>query len=162
MLTPKLYPLAAICQAAQLALQLATTGQCDEKALAVQIHSLFVLDPLNVAQIYCDAEAPQHLKIGLSGLAMILQHPQQTLRDITAHILLSFCTLAKRILSAPASQKNIRLQLERIQGQVHYFGALEHPRVMENLSLLYLEVANTHRQRLKIIGQKKYLNHFDT
>lgn len=155
MTTSKLYPLAAIFQAAQLALQLSTRGHCEDIFLKAQIDSLFVFDPTHTEQIYQDQF--RHLKLGLVSLELALKEPHKTLKGVMSKMVVSFFKLAKFILATPNAQKKIRTQLDRIHKQIQYFSDWQHPRVMENLSLLYLDIANSRHLRLKIVGQKKHL-----
>jgi high frequency lysogenization protein len=152
--TPKLYPLAAMCQAAQLVLQLATLGTCDECALHTQIDSLFALEPKNVEAIYVDIH---HLDLGLAYFDIICHHPLRIAEKAALRMIYSFSALAKKILMNPNIAENLKSQLHRIQEQSQYFGSWDHPRVMQNLGDTYLELANRFNFRLKISGQKKYL-----
>jgi high frequency lysogenization protein len=151
---PKLYPLAAMCQASQIALQLATLGNCDEPAFHALIDSLFIFDPADTQAVYGNA---RRLDLGLLYFGILSQRPFQISQKLALKLILSFVRLAKKILASPPLQEKLKVQLIRIHEQVEYFGSWQHPRVLHNLGDLYIDLATNSSFRLKMSGQKKFL-----
>jgi high frequency lysogenization protein len=159
MLLDKLYPLAAMCQAAQLVVQLALSGTCNEQALQTQIESLFIFEPKQLAHVYGNFS---NLQLGLNFLNFSLHHPVKASQGRRLLLIRSFCLLAKKILHSPKIQKKLFEQLSRVEEQINYFGSWQHPRVIQNLTSIYFELANKFQLKLKIAGNKKYLEDVET
>src|SRR3990167_7866885 len=147
MLIDKLYPLAAMCQAAQLVVQLALSGECSEQALQTQIESLFIFEPKQLEHIYGNFA---NLQLGLNFLNFTLHRPIKASQGRRLLLIRSFCLLAQKILHSPKVQKKLFEQLSRVEEQISYFGSWQHPRVIQNLTSIYFELANKFQLKLKI------------
>jgi len=156
--TQRIYALAAMCQAAQLAVQLATQGQCDANLLKAQWHSIFIMNPKDVEQIY---PHPRDLKLGLMFIDFGLKNPKKFTSNFAFPLVRSFCAMGKNLLASKKAQEALRIKLKRTEEQTHYFQPWDHPRIFQNLGEHYVEMATDQRINLKIAGQKKFLQNLE-
>ncbi|BBP46055.1 high frequency lysogenization protein HflD [Thiosulfatimonas sediminis] len=148
--------LVGIYQAAQLVLQLASTGQADEKALKTTIDSLFVDNPSSTLNVFGDKV--ENVQLGVETLMAQMNantSAQERNIEITRYAL-SLMILAKKLQQNDGLGK-ISNVLETAAAQREHFGQM-HENVLATLARAYSENVSVLTPRVMVNGHHQHLN----
>lgn len=147
----QVFALAGMFQAADLVVQLAREGKCDEAAYAVSIASVLRLDAGSCAEVYGGVAA---LKPGLEQLVRALDASR---RDPAAtRIVVTVMHLERRLRRMPALLEAIRSGVLQAARTADALG-VGHESVSERLAELYAQTISTLRPRVIVQGNGLYL-----
>lgn len=151
--------LAAVFQAAQLADQLATTGQCNRRNMAPLFNAVLMLDPPDYASVY-----PVHseLRPGLTLLRSALagQQQQSDLRAV-GHAL-ALVQLSASLRRDPTLLSILGNRLAALSAQRDQFDDITDTAVCRLLGSIYLDTLSTLKFRIRVHGEPRHLQNEDT
>lgn len=144
--------LAGIAQAAVLVQQLATTGTCDQEAMAASIGSILKIDSDSVAGVYGGLSG---LKLGLNQLDSQVNGTGRPNRD-QARYAAAVVYLERKLAGRKDLLDTIKNGILTAQAQSEQFGLL-HENVLANLGELYHRTISTLQPRIMVNGDQIYL-----
>lgn len=145
--------LAGMVQAANLAKDIALTGQYNPDAYSASIYSIFQTEPAHIFSIFGNAHG---LVMGLEKLIVLLNDKSKSTHTILRY-LFSIVRLQKKIKNSPVVLEQISGRIKQAQKQVDYFH-LTHPSVIANLADIYLYAICTLKCRIVIWGSQQALH----
>ena len=148
--------LAGIAQVAVLVQQIATTGTCDQNAMAASIGSVLKIDSDTVTDIYGGLDG---LKLGfeqLQGQILGTKPPDPEQARYAASIVY----LERKISGRKDLLDAIQAGIIKAQAQSEQFGLL-HDNVLANLGDLYHRTVSTLQPRIMVNGDQNYLSRSD-
>ena len=145
--------LAGIFQAAALVERLARTGQLPDEDMQPSIHSVFVMNPQAVEDVYqgYDSLAP-----GRKILRGVLERQTDAIQGDTVRYALTLIHLERKLSRNSKMLSEIGQRLSRAEDQVNHFGLL-HENVISNLASIYLDTISTFRTRVQVSGDLRHL-----
>ena len=155
----QLLALGAVFQAARLADQLATTGQCNRRNMAPLFQGVLLLDPPDYQSVY---PQPAELRPGLTLLRSALAGEQQA-SDLRAigHAL-ALVQLAAALRRDPALVSILRNRLEALAARRDSDQDLADPALCRQLGGIYLDTLSTLKFRIRVHGEPRHLQDEDT
>ena len=149
--------LAGIAQACSLVRQLATTGNCDQEAMAASIGSVLKIDSDSVADVFGGLTGVRH---GLEQLdrqltSRVAANPEQ------ARYAAQLVYLQKQLNKNPDMLNKIRIGITKAQAQAEHFGMM-HENVLANLADIYHSTVSTLQPRIMVNGDQQYLGSQNT
>jgi high frequency lysogenization protein len=151
--------LGAVFQAALLADQLATTGQCNRRNMAPLFSATLALDAPDYQSIY---PSPAELRPGLTLLRSVLSGQQQA-NDLRAvgHAL-ALIQLSGALRQDSALINILRNRLEALAASRAQFDDIADPEVCRRLGGIYLDTLSTLKFRIRVHGEPRHLQDEDT
>lgn len=143
--------LAGVFQSAALVRKAAVGERLDDAALNASIHSVFMIDADNVADVYAGADG---LRIGLQTLVTQLDEARRDLH--TTRIAMSLLRLARTLSGRNDMLTRVHDGIIAAQRQLDHFGPL-HGTVLAALGDLYAQTLSTLRPRIMIAGDANVL-----
>lgn len=143
--------LAGVFQAAALVRKAAVGEHVDEDALKASIHSVFMIDADDVADVYAGADG---LRVGLETMLTQLDEGQRDLH--TMRIAMSLLRLSRTLTGRDDMLTRVRDGIVAAQRQVDHFGE-SHATVLAALGDLYANTLSTLRPRIMVAGDANVL-----
>jgi high frequency lysogenization protein len=155
--------LAGIFQAASLVNELATSGHADPAAFKSSVHSLFLIDADDVPSVYGGVSGVRH---GLRELASLAGQQRNTETMAILGYAMSMMHLCRKFMRDERLVEHLAQNLEAMQRQRDYFGALEQDTVMNSVILarladLYRQTIGSLQPRIMVRGDQQYLEQQD-
>ena len=125
----------------------------DAQVIEHAIQSLFVFDPVNVADTYGGVKA---LTPGLSWLAKLVTTPVKVSDKELLQYMTSILYLTRLLMKNKKKLEQLHNRLQAAQNQVSYFHAT-HPQVIANIADIYTETTSGLSFRVQIRGFKQVL-----
>lgn len=158
-ITDRTLALAGLFQAAEQVRRTAREGRDLNPSVQAVLHSLFMVDADDVAQVYGGVEA---LHAGLEILRSQLDHRRRGERDTeVARYAVSVLFLERKLQRNPDMQAKLREGIEAAQAQADYFGAETHTNVIARLGDLYQQTISTLSPRIMVNGDPSVLANSD-
>jgi high frequency lysogenization protein len=151
-ITNQTIALAGIAQVAVLAQQLATTGSCDQDAMAASIGSILKIDSDSVADVYGGLSG---LKLGFNQLDGQVTGTKRPDRD-QARYAASIVYLERKLSGRKDLLEIIKNGIITAQAQSEQFGLL-HENVLANLGDIYQRTISTIQPRIMVNGEQRFL-----
>lgn len=145
--------LAGIFQAAALVERLARTGHLTDEDITPSIHSVFVMNPKAVEDIY---QGYDNLALGLRTLKSVLERQSNVIQGDTVRYALTLIHLERKLSRNGKMMQELGQRLSRAEEQVNHFSLL-HENVMAGLASIYLDTISTFRTRVQVTGDLQYL-----
>lgn len=152
-LTDRTLALAGIFQCATQVAQVARRGTTDGASFETCIHSLFVLNPEETADVYGSRAA---LRPGLQALAQQLEGRQGRDVDITGYAL-ALLLLERKLARRRELLDLISTGIQNAQRQADHFQSFVHESVIANLADTYLKTISTLTPRIMVKGENNHL-----
>lgn len=151
--TDRTLAFAGTYQAARLVHDLASTGQCDEKAFRITLDSLFVTQPEKVLDVW--GGELENLRIGIETLVSQMMGSSRNLY-ITQYVL-GLVVLAGKLQKSPEHLNALSDAIEEAKRQKAQFGE-EHPTVVNTLAKAYQDHVSPLGPRIMVKGLPEHLN----
>lgn len=152
-LTDRTLALAGIFQCATQVAQIARRGQADSASFETCIHSLFVTDPQETADVYGSRAA---LRPGLH--AMVQQMEGQAGRDVDiTRYALALLVLERKLSKRRDLLDVISKGIQNAQRQADHFHSFVHDSVIGNLAETYMKSISTLSPRIMVKGENNHL-----
>jgi high frequency lysogenization protein len=151
--------LAAVFQSAQLADQLATTGQCNRRNMAPLFNAVLTLDARDYQGIYPN---PSELRPGLTLLRSALSGEQQPADLRAVGHALALVQLSNALRRDPALMNILRNRLEALSASRSQFDDIADEEVCRQLGGIYLDTLSTLKFRIRVHGEPQHLQNEDT
>lgn len=145
---------AALVQTCQQIHEIAHAKAPDSQVMEHAIQSLFVFDPVNVADTYGGVAA---LAPGLSWLAKLVTTPVKVSDKELLQYMTSILYLTRLLMKNSKKLEQLHQRLTLAQNQVSYFHAM-HPQVIANIADIYSETTKGLSFRIQIRGFKQVLS----
>lgn len=154
-LQDKVLALAGVAQAAALAHEIATKGDCGNHAAEFEasVHSILMLDADSTESIFI---TKRYLRLGLR----VLQHAYEQDSKDQANILrycASMLHLQRQLAKRPDVLETIARRIVQIQKQVDIAGSETHSNIITSLAGLYSDTLSTFRFRIQVFGNPQLL-----
>lgn len=157
--TDRTLALAGLFQAADQVRRTAREGRDLNPAVEATLHSLFMVDADDVAQVYGGVEA---LRPGLQVLASQLGNREYGERDTeVARYAVSVLFLERKLHKHADMQAQLRQGIEAANTQAEYFGSQRHTNVIARLGDLYQQTISTLSPRIMVNGEPSVLANGD-
>ncbi|MDF1630311.1 MAG: high frequency lysogenization protein HflD [Alcanivoracaceae bacterium] len=151
--------LAAVFQSAQLADQLATTGQCNRRNMAPLFNAVLTLDAQDYQSIYPN---PSELRPGLTLLRSALSGEQQAADLRAVGHALALVQLSTSLRRDPALISILRNRLEVLSASRAQFEDIAEVEVCRSLGSIYMDTLSTLKFRIRVHGEPQHLQDEDT
>ncbi len=146
--------LAAVCQAAALAREVARTGECDEDAFATCINSIIIIDAPRTEDIFAGISG---IKLGFKTLeAQLNSKPQAKDGEITRYIA-GILGLERKLMRNSTAMANLGQRIQQAQRQSLHYPLLD-VQMLENLASIYSDVISPIGPRIQVAGSPTQLN----
>lgn len=152
-LTDRTLALAGIFQCATQVAQVARRGQTDSASFETCVHSLFVTDPQETADVYGSRAA---LRPGLHAMVQQMEGQQARDVDITRYAL-ALLLLERKLAKRHDLLDVISKGIQNAQRQADHFHSYVHDSVIGNLAETYLKSVSTLTPRIIVRGENNYL-----
>lgn len=147
--------LAGLFQAVDQVRQIAYHGRDSSAATAASLHSLFMLDAPDVAQVYGGLDG---VRAGLQVLRSQLGDKRGGERDVeVARYAVAVLFLERKFHRDAGMQAKLREGIAAAQTQAAYFGAETHDNVIARLGDLYQQTISTLSPRILVNGEPEVL-----
>lgn len=150
--------LAGIFQSASLVHTLATTGHISETLFEDSIHSLFMLNPSSVPDVY----SHRAIITGTGLLKNVLLRKPDIGQSNILRYTFSLIQLEIKLNKNKTMQDFMRQRIEQASRQKTHFEKMSdtssfHSTVISNLASIYKESISTLKPQIQIMGQPQYL-----
>ncbi len=152
-LTDRTLALAGIFQCATQVARVARRGFADSAAFETCVHSLFVTDPQETADVYGSRVS---LRAGLQELVRQLEAQQERDVDITRYTL-ALLVLERKLAKQRPLLDVIGKGIQNAQRQADHFQSYIHDSVIGNLAETYLKSISLLTPRIMVKGENNYL-----
>lgn len=138
--------LAGVFQSAALVRKAAVGESVDEDAFKASIHSVFMIDADDVADVYAGTDG---LRVGLQTLVTQLDDGRRDMH--TTRIAMSLLRLSRTLTGRDDMLTRVHDGIIAAQRQVDHFGQV-HATVLAALGDLYAQTLSTLRPRIMVAG----------
>jgi high frequency lysogenization protein len=149
--------LAGVFQAARLTHQLARTGMTDGPALAASLHSIFQLNPAEVADVFGGTDG---VAMGLRSLVEQLDNPQQRDAELSRYAI-GVIQLAIKLGKDGQRQAKLAQDIEDLTDRQRAFD-MEDSRLYAPLAEIYQSNISSLSPRIMVKGEPLHLQNPDT
>lgn len=149
--------LGGIFQAARLTAQLARRGMTDSQPLAASVHSLFVLNPADVAEVFGGADG---VAMGLRTLIDQLDDPKQRDAEVSRYAV-GVIQLALGLRKNPERAAALAQDIEDLDDRRKAFD-MEHAKLYAPLADIYQRHVSSQSPRIMVKGEPLHLQNPDT
>ncbi len=151
----KTLALAGLFQAATLADQLATRGQCDQAALKATLDSILVMDTDTASQIYGPIE---NLHLGLRTLeSTFVDNVRSQRQGEIVRYALALLHIERKLAGQPELLDKLRRRLDQVAIQRTHYEFITEPGMLANLGQAYVETVGTLSFRIQVKGEARHL-----
>lgn len=150
--------LAAVFQAAQLADEVAASGQCEQDPLRHLLESVLKLEPEGYRDVYPD---PGALDGGRQLLRSALEGKRNRENVRPVGYALALMHLAARLRRDQALMSILRNRLEALEAQRPHFPDTTAPEFCHRLAGIYVDTLGGLRFRIKVQGEPDHLRNED-
>lgn len=152
-LTDRTLALAGIFQCATQVAQVARRGIVDTASFETCIHSVFITDPQETADVYGSRAA---LRSGLHAMIQQIEGRQPLDPDITRYAL-AMLVLERKLAKRSDLLDTISKGIQNAQRQADHFQSYVHDSVIANLAETYSKSISTLTPRIMVKGENNYL-----
>jgi high frequency lysogenization protein len=145
--------LAGILQATYLVDQIARTGQADSAAMNSILHSLFVFDSDDPADVYAGAH---NLQLGLRALRDVLSGYNRDNYQGVVRYALGALILQKLLAKRADAQSTIRNRLQHAEKKLEFFTQDIH-QITSSLASIYQDTISRFKYRIQVTGSLQQL-----
>ena len=146
--------LGGMLQAATLVNEIAHYGSCNIHAFEASIESLYKIDSDSVESIYGGLE---NVRLGLIQIDRLLRTQPKDFPKLILRYVIGFMHLEKYLQKRSKLTNQLRIDLERISGQVNFFSNT-HDVIIHNLANSYKDIFNKSAYKIVVRGKKEYLS----
>ncbi|MDX1805055.1 MAG: high frequency lysogenization protein HflD [Alcanivorax sp.] len=154
----QLLALAAVFEAAQLADDIASRGDCDRQALRALLEGVMALDATDFSAIY---PHPSHLREGISLLNRSLSKEGSSVQVRPLNYGLSLLHLSGKLRKQEDVISILRHRLLALSGQQAHFDDITDAAFCHRLAGIYLDTLGTFRFRVQVRGEPAHLQDED-
>jgi high frequency lysogenization protein len=145
--------LAGVAQAARLVDQISKTGSYPLDFLETSIHSLFVFNPDNVADIFGGVPG---VKLGLHNLSNLLADKNARENHDLVRYVFSLLYLERKFAANPDMMSVVRSRLEHTSFRAEHFSS-NVGELCHSISGIYQDTLSRQRFRIKVTGSAQHL-----
>jgi high frequency lysogenization protein len=153
----QLIALGGVFQACHLVDSLGRLGNCDSRAFATCIHSLFQQNPTSVDAVF---DGTSGLAVGFEAMADIFGNSRSRRQPESLRYVLGVLYLEKKVMANKAMLDRIGKGIEGARRQAEHFNET-HTNVIANLADLYQQTISTLRFRIQVKGLAEHLQQPD-
>lgn len=157
-ITDRTLALAGLFQASEEVRRTAREGRDSSPAAQTVIHSLFMIDAQDVAEVYGGVDG---LRPGLETLRQQLGNGYGQRDTEVARYAVAVLFLERKLRRDSTLQTTLREGIEAAQAQVAYFGSETHTNVIARLGDLYQKTISTLAPRIMVNGDPNVLANTD-
>lgn len=145
--------LAGVAQSARLVDQISKTGTYPMEFLETSVHSLFVFEPGNAADLY---NGIRGVKLGLHNLCALLADKNASENHNLARYVFSLLYLERKFSSNREMMSIVRARLEHTSFKAEHFSSHVNE-LCHSVSGIYQDTLSKERFRIKVTGSPQYL-----
>ncbi len=146
--------LAGVAQAARLVDQVARSGSYPMEFLEASIHSLFVFDPDNTADVYGGMAG---VKLGLQNLSALLASQQEPQSREVVRYLFSILHLERKFAARSDMMDVVHSRLQHASFKAEHFTD-NIDDLCETISAIYQDTLSRLRYRINVTGSAQHLH----